>query len=192
MTSQCLFVGKLALSSSINLNLITLGSRRTVWLLRMSRSSLRTPFSRRNRSVSRVRSKSSFETTSISRYSAVHLFNVDILIPRPEATCLRVRPLVSAIRSAPLRNSSVLVRAIVHLLYCRIYHQMGGTSRQESAAIYRVAIVRMRNHEPTLAYVRKCTKDVKSKSKIIRCLKRYIVGEIFTHFCRPETSKNPF
>jgi len=55
-----------------------------------------------------------------------------------------------------------------------------------NAALYRVAIVRMRNHEPTLAYVRKRTKDGKSKSETIRCLRRYIVREIYNHICRPE------
>ncbi|MBL4906500.1 MAG: IS110 family transposase [Sneathiella sp.] len=64
-----------------------------------------------------------------------------------------------------------------------------GGNRQANAALYRVAIVRMRSHEPTLAYVRKRTKDGKSKSEIIRCLKRYIVREIFRHLCRPETLK---
>lgn len=51
-------------------------------------------------------------------------------------------------------------------------------NRQANAALYHVAIVRMRSHEPTLAYVKKRTKDGKSKSEIIRCLKRYIVREI--------------
>lgn len=64
-----------------------------------------------------------------------------------------------------------------------------GGNRQANAALYRVAIVRMRNHEPTLAYVQKRTKDGKGKSEIIRCLKRYIIREIFTHLCRPETLK---
>lgn len=63
-----------------------------------------------------------------------------------------------------------------------------GGNRQANAALYRVAIVRMRGHEPTLAYVKKRTKDGKSKSEIIRCLKRYIVREIFSLLCR---SKDP-
>ena len=61
-----------------------------------------------------------------------------------------------------------------------------GGSRQANAALYRVAIVRMRNHPPTLAYVGKRKKDGKSNREIIRCLKRYIVREIFAHLCRPE------
>lgn len=62
-----------------------------------------------------------------------------------------------------------------------------GGNRQANAALYRVAIVRMRNHEPTLAYVKKRTKDGKSKSEIIRCLKRYIVREIYRQLCVPKS-----
>jgi transposase len=59
-----------------------------------------------------------------------------------------------------------------------------GGNRQANAALYRVAIVRMRSHKPTLDYVKKRTKDGKSKSEIIRCLKRFIVREIYQHICR--------
>jgi transposase len=64
-----------------------------------------------------------------------------------------------------------------------------GGNRQANAALYRVAIVRMRSHEPTLAYVKKRTKDGKSKSEIIRCLKRYIVREIYSKLCVPKPMK---
>ena len=64
-----------------------------------------------------------------------------------------------------------------------------GGNRQANAALYRVAIVRMRSHEPTLAYVRKRTKDGKSKSEIIRCLKRYIVREIYSQLCVPKSAQ---
>ena len=63
-----------------------------------------------------------------------------------------------------------------------------GGNRQANAALYRVAIVRMRNHQPTLAYVSKRKKEGKSNREIIRCLKRYIVREIYTHLCRSKTS----
>lgn len=43
----------------------------------------------------------------------------------------------------------------------------------------------LRNHPPTLAYVSKRKMEGKSNREIIRCLKRYIVREIFTHLCRP-------
>ena len=58
----------------------------------------------------------------------------------------------------------------------------GGNS-QANAAFYRLAIVRTRSHEPTLAYVKKRTKDGKSKSEINRCLKPYIVREIYSQLC---------
>lgn len=64
-----------------------------------------------------------------------------------------------------------------------------GGNRQANAALYRVAIVRMRNHPPTLAYVQKRTRDGKGKSEIIRCLKRYIVREIFSQLCRPKSGQ---
>ena len=58
-----------------------------------------------------------------------------------------------------------------------------GGNRQANAALYRVVIVRMRGHEPTLAYVRRRTAEGKSKSEIIRCLKRYAAREIFGYLC---------
>ncbi|WOC16192.1 IS110 family transposase [Pseudochrobactrum sp. MP213Fo] len=61
-----------------------------------------------------------------------------------------------------------------------------GGNRQANASLYRVAIFRMRNHEPTLVYIKKRTKDGKSKSEIIRCLKRYIVREIYSQICVPK------
>ncbi|MGP9846397.1 transposase, partial [Brachybacterium sp. 107] len=54
----------------------------------------------------------------------------------------------------------------------RINH---GGHRQLNAAIYRTVIVRMRFHEPTIAYVARRTAEGKSKRDIIRCLKRYVI-----------------
>jgi transposase len=51
----------------------------------------------------------------------------------------------------------------------------------------RIAIVRMKTHEPTQAYIRKRTLEGKTKKEIIRCLKRYIVREIFNCLCRPNS-----
>jgi transposase len=62
-----------------------------------------------------------------------------------------------------------------------------GGNRQANAALYRVAIVRMRVHEATQCYVAKRTAEGKSKREIIRCLKRYIVREIYHHLCMPTT-----
>lgn len=59
-----------------------------------------------------------------------------------------------------------------------------GGHRQANAALYRVVIVRMRRHQPTLDYVKRRTAEGKSKLEIIRCLKRFIVREIFANLCR--------
>ncbi|MDN3626869.1 IS110 family transposase [Methylobacterium isbiliense] len=62
-----------------------------------------------------------------------------------------------------------------------------GGNRQANAALYRVVITRMRGHQPTLDYVRRRTAEGKSKAEIIRCLKRYVVREIFGYLCaKPE------
>ena len=58
-----------------------------------------------------------------------------------------------------------------------------GGNRQANAALHRVVIVRMRNHQPTLDYVRRRTGEGKSKLEIIRCLKRFVAREIFGYLC---------
>ena len=64
----------------------------------------------------------------------------------------------------------------------RINH---GGHRQLNAAIYRTVIVRMRFHEPTIAYVARRTAEGKSKRDIIRCLKRYVIREVY-HLIRTD------
>jgi transposase len=64
-----------------------------------------------------------------------------------------------------------------------------GGNRQANAALYIVPITRMRNHEATKSYVVKRTAQGKSKREIIRCLKRYIVCEIYNHICVPNDAK---
>jgi transposase len=58
-------------------------------------------------------------------------------------------------------------------------------NRQANAALYRVVIVRMRAHQPTLDYVRRRTAEGKTKLEIIRCRKRFVAREIFGYLCRP-------
>ena len=58
-----------------------------------------------------------------------------------------------------------------------------GGNRQANAALYRVVIVRMRSHPPTLAYLRKRLAEGLTKREIIRCLKRFVAREIYTHLC---------
>ena len=64
-----------------------------------------------------------------------------------------------------------------------------GGNRQANAALYRVVIVRMRTHQPTLDYVQRRKAEGKSKLEIIRCLKRFVVREIYGYLCRsPNTA----
>jgi transposase len=59
-----------------------------------------------------------------------------------------------------------------------------GGNRQANAALYRVVIVRMRSHQPTLDYVQRRTAEGKGKRESIRCLKRFVAREIFGYLCR--------
>lgn len=56
--------------------------------------------------------------------------------------------------------------------------------RAANSALYIVAIVRMRHHAPTRAYVERRTAEGLSKREIIRCLKRYIAREVFNNLPR--------
>lgn len=58
----------------------------------------------------------------------------------------------------------------------RINH---GGHRQLNAAIYRTVIVRMQHHQPTKNYVARRTAEGKTKKDIIRCLKRYVIREVW-------------
>jgi transposase len=66
-----------------------------------------------------------------------------------------------------------------------------GGHRQANAALHRVAVVRMRTHQPTIDYVRRRTAEGKTKREIIRCLKRFVAREIFGHLCRAPRAANP-
>jgi len=61
-----------------------------------------------------------------------------------------------------------------------IRHRLNrGGHRQANAALYRVVIVRMQHHQPTKAYVIRRTAEGKTKSEIIRCLKRHLARELW-------------
>jgi transposase len=55
-----------------------------------------------------------------------------------------------------------------------------GGDRQGNSALWRIVFVRMGNDPATKAYVERRTKDGKTKSEIMRCLKRYVARETFT------------
>uniref|UniRef100_UPI000A66C756 transposase n=2 Tax=Sphaerimonospora mesophila TaxID=37483 RepID=UPI000A66C756 len=54
-----------------------------------------------------------------------------------------------------------------------------GGDRQANAALYRVVLCRLRWDPRTRAYMERRTKEGLSKKEIIRCLKRYIVRELY-------------
>jgi len=62
-----------------------------------------------------------------------------------------------------------------------------GGNRQANAALYRVVIVRMRWHQPTIDYVARRTAEGLSKREIIRCLKRYLARELYRLLPPPNT-----
>ena len=49
-----------------------------------------------------------------------------------------------------------------------------GGNRQANAALYRIVIVRLRRHQPTIDYVARRTAEGLTKKEILRCLKRYV------------------
>jgi transposase len=60
-----------------------------------------------------------------------------------------------------------------------------GGDRRANNALWRIALVRMRCHPPTRAYVERRTKQGLSKLDIMRCLKRYIAREIYHQLTSP-------
>jgi len=60
-----------------------------------------------------------------------------------------------------------------------------GGDRHANNALWRIALVRMRCHPPTRAYVERRTKQGLSKLDIMRCLKRYIAREVYHHLTDP-------
>jgi len=71
----------------------------------------------------------------------------------------------------------------------RINH---GGHRQLNAVIYRTVIVRMRYHQPTIDHVARRTAEGKTKREIIRCLKRYVIREVYHLLLpAPQAALNP-
>ena len=54
-----------------------------------------------------------------------------------------------------------------------------GGDRQANAAIHRVVIVRLRYDNRTKAYLQRRMEEGKTKTEVIRCLKRYVAREVF-------------
>jgi transposase len=60
-----------------------------------------------------------------------------------------------------------------------------GGDRHANHALWRIALVRMHCHPPTRTYVERRTKQGLSKLDILRCLKRYIAREVYSHLTSP-------
>jgi transposase len=54
-----------------------------------------------------------------------------------------------------------------------------GGDRDANSALWRITLVRMRCHQPTKDYVARRTTEGKTKTEIMRCLKRYVARETF-------------
>ncbi len=54
-----------------------------------------------------------------------------------------------------------------------------GGDRQANQALWRVVMVRLRWHAPTRDYLARRTAEGKTTAEIIRCLKRYVVREVY-------------
>jgi transposase len=66
-----------------------------------------------------------------------------------------------------------------------------GGDRQANHALHTIAVVRMRYHEPTRAYVARRTAEGLSKLEIIRCLKRFIAREVFRALTASSPAQTP-
>ncbi len=62
-----------------------------------------------------------------------------------------------------------------------------GGDRQANHALWRIIFTRLSSHQPTQAYVERRTKEGKSKTEIIRCLKRYVAREVYHHLLATAT-----
>jgi len=62
----------------------------------------------------------------------------------------------------------------------QIRHRLNrGGNRQANRALHMLVIVRLRVHEPTRAYMARRIAEGKTRKEVLRCLKRYVVREIF-------------
>lgn len=65
-----------------------------------------------------------------------------------------------------------------------------GGNRQANAALHRIAIVRLRWHQPTRDYADRRRTQGLTHREILRCLKRYLARELYHHL-RPTPTLNP-
>ena len=61
------------------------------------------------------------------------------------------------------------------------YRLNPGGDRQANHALWRIVFTRLGSHQPTQVYVERRLKEGKTKTEIIRCLKRYVAREVYHH-----------
>ncbi len=61
------------------------------------------------------------------------------------------------------------------------YRLNPGGDRQANHALWRIVFTRIGSHQPTQAYLERRLKEGKTKTEIIRCLKRYVAREVYHH-----------
>jgi hypothetical protein len=59
-------------------------------------------------------------------------------------------------------------------------------------ALWRIALVRMHCHQPTKDYVARRTAKGKTKTEILRCLKRYIARETYPYLTKLTTAQTRY
>jgi len=65
-----------------------------------------------------------------------------------------------------------------------------GGDRRGNSALHRIALIRMQRHQPTQQYVTRRTREGKSTTEIMRCLKRAIAREAYRALTCEQTTKN--
>jgi len=72
-----------------------------------------------------------------------------------------------------------------------LLHRRGGDRQQANSALGRIALVRMGCHQPTRDCVARRTAEGKTKTEIMRCLRRYIAREVFPHLLAAAPGADP-
>lgn len=65
-----------------------------------------------------------------------------------------------------------------------------GGNRQANATLHRIAVCRLRWHQPTQQYTKRRLAEGKTKAEVMRCLKRYIAREIYHALCPHQAPTN--
>lgn len=64
-----------------------------------------------------------------------------------------------------------------------------GGDRNANAALYRIVITRMSNHQETRRYVTRRRTEGRTTGEIVRCLKRYVARQVYKHLPQPTATR---